>query len=117
MTIPCAAWASSPKARAGCGKPARPDPWRGLWATMIPTPTFGKSEDTLAGAGDSPYSGVVTRQHLSIRCRLQRPAPLEGLSPVVARRGVQFVAGRGVSCQLFHKPFLPRLPPAFAAGG
>jgi len=78
---------------------------------------FGKWENTLAGAGDSPYSGVVTRQHLSIRCRLQRPAPLEGLSPVVERRGVKFVAGRGVSCQLFHKPFLPRLPPAFAAGG
>ena len=30
IPIPCAAWASSPKARAGCGNPARPDPWRGL---------------------------------------------------------------------------------------
>ena len=39
ILIPCAAWASSPKARAGCGKAARPDPWRGSWATMIPTPT------------------------------------------------------------------------------
>src|SRR4029077_13371333 len=28
-----------PEARAGCSNPARPDPWRGLWATMIPTPT------------------------------------------------------------------------------
>src|ERR1700736_1488512 len=28
--ILCAAWALLPKARAGCGKPARPDPWRGL---------------------------------------------------------------------------------------
>jgi RNA-directed DNA polymerase len=28
--IPCAAWASSPKARAGCGNPACPDPWKGL---------------------------------------------------------------------------------------
>src|SRR2546426_12615031 len=28
-----------PKARAGCSNAARPDPWRGLWATMIPTPT------------------------------------------------------------------------------
>src|SRR6266851_1801560 len=39
IRIPCAASALSPEARAGCGKPARPDPWRGLWATMIPTPT------------------------------------------------------------------------------
>jgi len=30
IPIPCAAWASSPKARAGCGNPACPDPWRGL---------------------------------------------------------------------------------------
>jgi len=29
IPILCAAWALSPKARAGCGKPARPDPWRG----------------------------------------------------------------------------------------
>jgi RNA-directed DNA polymerase len=29
IPIPCAAWASSPKARAGCGKAACPDPWRG----------------------------------------------------------------------------------------
>src|SRR5579864_2914396 len=40
ILIPCDAWASSPKARAGCGNPARPDPWRGLCANMIPTPTF-----------------------------------------------------------------------------
>lgn len=31
--IPCAAWASSPKARAGCGNPACPDPWRGCVKT------------------------------------------------------------------------------------
>jgi hypothetical protein len=35
----CAGWALSPKARAGGGKPVCPDLWRGLWATMIPTPT------------------------------------------------------------------------------
>src|SRR5436309_9231553 len=33
------ALASLPEARAGCSNPARPDPWRGLWATMILTPT------------------------------------------------------------------------------
>src|ERR1700722_15635496 len=26
--------------RAGCGKPACPDRWRGLWVIMISTPTF-----------------------------------------------------------------------------
>jgi len=30
------AWASSPKARTGCGSAARPDPWRGLWANHDP---------------------------------------------------------------------------------
>src|SRR5271156_3199063 len=40
IPIPYVALASSPEARAGCGKPARPDLWRGLWATMIPTPTL-----------------------------------------------------------------------------
>ncbi len=30
IPIPYAAWASSPKARAGCGSAACPDPWRGL---------------------------------------------------------------------------------------
>src|SRR5713101_1812139 len=40
VPIPCAVWASSPKARAGCGNSARPDPWRGLCANMIPTPTL-----------------------------------------------------------------------------
>ena len=32
------------KARAGCGNAARPDPRRGLWATMIPTPTGFRSD-------------------------------------------------------------------------
>jgi RNA-directed DNA polymerase len=30
LSLPCAAWVLLPKARAGCGKSARPDPWRGL---------------------------------------------------------------------------------------
>src|SRR6266511_3060255 len=38
--IPGSALALLPKARAGCSNAARPDPWRGLWATMIPTPTI-----------------------------------------------------------------------------
>ncbi len=32
--------ASSPEVRAQCGNPARWDPWRGLWVTIISTPTF-----------------------------------------------------------------------------
>jgi|SRR5882724_5913469 len=40
IPIPCAAWASLPKVRAGCGNPACPDLWRGLYANMIPTPTI-----------------------------------------------------------------------------
>src|SRR5512132_3807138 len=40
IRIPGSALALLPKARAGCSNAARPDPWRGLWATiMIPTPT------------------------------------------------------------------------------
>jgi len=37
------------------------------------------------------------RQHLSMRCRFKRPAPLESLTLIVARWGSSFVAGRGVS--------------------
>src|SRR4030095_14561190 len=39
IRIPGSALALLHKARAGCSNAARPDPWRGLWATMIPTPT------------------------------------------------------------------------------
>src|SRR5881296_1946935 len=39
ILIPGSALALLPKARAGCSNAARPDPWRGLWVTMIPTPT------------------------------------------------------------------------------
>src|SRR5207249_11513128 len=31
--------ASPPEVGAGCGNPVRPDLWRGLRATVIPTPT------------------------------------------------------------------------------
>src|SRR5215468_5548406 len=40
ILIPGNVLALLPKARAGCSNAARPDPWRGLWATMIPTPTI-----------------------------------------------------------------------------
>src|SRR3970282_354235 len=52
----CGDLASSPEARAGCGKSARPDLWRGAWVTTIPTPTrcpsgaAWRSARTLAGS-------------------------------------------------------------------
>ena len=36
--------ASLPKAGAGCVSSARPDLWRGPWATMVPTPTIVHGE-------------------------------------------------------------------------
>src|SRR5713101_8252186 len=50
--ILCAPLALLPEARAGCGNAARPDPWRGSWATMIPTPTpLGEITEREAGCG------------------------------------------------------------------
>jgi RNA-directed DNA polymerase len=37
--IPGTVCASPPEARAGCGKAARPDPWRGQRVIAVPTPT------------------------------------------------------------------------------
>src|SRR6266508_3990341 len=42
--IPGSALASLPKAGAGCSNAACPDLRRGLWATMIPTPTASDSK-------------------------------------------------------------------------
>jgi hypothetical protein len=47
--IPGSALALLPKAGAGCGNAARPDLWRGLWATMIPTPTYSNFGFCFAG--------------------------------------------------------------------
>jgi transposase len=47
------------KVRAGCGKPARPDPWRGSGAILIPTPTFR----LFPGSIRSPQ-GVEFLEHL-----------------------------------------------------
>jgi hypothetical protein len=48
IPIPCGGLASSPEARAECGKAARSDPWRGSWATRIPTPTIVELQVTLS---------------------------------------------------------------------
>ncbi len=44
--IPSGALASSPEVRAQCGNPARWDPWRGLWVTIISTPTLERTQKT-----------------------------------------------------------------------
>lgn len=63
VLIPSAAWASSPKAGAGCDSPARPDLWRGLCAIMVPTPTDDcrVTRQALSLAAIR-YSGTSSRQ-------------------------------------------------------
>lgn len=51
--------ASSPEAGAQCGKAARWDLWRGLWATMIPTPTPG-------GGGSERKQGYASQTRLAV---------------------------------------------------
>lgn len=56
-----------PKARAGCSNPARPDLWRGLWVTMIPTPTHAQHERKIindfngASVRPDPSTGLGTK--------------------------------------------------------
>src|SRR5438034_1001557 len=52
-----------PKARAGCSNAARPDPWRGLWATMIPTPTIVSGGTGGSACRDGGFD-VAGRQHV-----------------------------------------------------
>src|SRR5215469_2596757 len=100
IPIHCAASASSPEARAGCGNPARPDPWRGLWATMIPTPTvwnvdayFGVPANTRScvamtlNSSPGRISIETVADHLQGRVlrtdqKLQSPPPLPPLPTV-----------------------------------
>src|SRR6267378_4452922 len=59
----CVALASSPEAGAGCGNPARPDLWRGCWATGIPTPNYGCNRKDFCPV---THHGV-TRSTLNVR--------------------------------------------------
>src|SRR5437773_9401538 len=68
--IPGTALALLPKARAGCSNAARPDPWRGLWATMIPTPTPLRSVQASTSvlpcvAGEEAGGGLIALNSLN----------------------------------------------------
>jgi hypothetical protein len=69
--IPCAALASSPEARAGCGKAARPDLCRGLCAIMVPTATILTAR-TL-GSTVPCLRACVGRSHLLGGCASSLP--------------------------------------------
>src|SRR6266508_3960664 len=103
ILIPGSALALLPKARAGCSNAARPDPWRGLWATMIPTPTsvqtvrarnrrgvgsrrvrvcrniFRCLRGVYVRASDFDFGGFFLKQKGYGVCRLVAPAALDGL--------------------------------------
>jgi len=80
IPILCGVWALSPKARAGCGKPARPDPWRGSCAIVIPTPTLrrmrrGTRSDRLRSVrSDKSKSGTLTRTIWPKSARSPKPS-------------------------------------------
>jgi hypothetical protein len=50
------------------------------------------------------WSAGETKSSLSVRCRSERPAPLESLRAIVERSGGIFVAGWGVSRTSTSKP-------------
>src|SRR2546426_735883 len=72
--------ALSPEARAGCGNPARPDPWRGLWATINsysdPSgvlhrsfPPVPRSVDVLRGRRFTlPFAAHRVLRHCHVAC-------------------------------------------------
>jgi len=68
ILILCAAWALLPKVRAGCGKSARPDPRRGSWATVIPTPTlpslWSLSNQSLLGSRSRHCYGITCQEEM-----------------------------------------------------
>jgi hypothetical protein len=64
ILILCAAWALSPKVRAGCGKSARPDPRRGSWSTVIPTPTL----PSLRSSTNHSLLGSRSRHCYAMKC-------------------------------------------------
>src|SRR6516165_346120 len=70
IPIPCAASALSPEARAGCGKSARPDLLRGLWATMIPTQTTEQRVVQHARRSQRDHLTVKTLTEIAVRLRI-----------------------------------------------
>src|ERR1035437_3938154 len=63
---------------------------------MVHGKSSGKRwENTLARNLHSPYSKVLAGRHLSMRCRSERPAPLEALRVIVEQSGTQIRSGAG----------------------
>ena len=95
ILILCAAWALLPKVRAGCGKPARPDPRRGSWATVIPTPTlpslWSLSNQSLLGSR-SRHSYAITHsrviQEFATNNFVMRPNLLDRSLPLIASKAI-----------------------------
>jgi hypothetical protein len=72
------------------------DDRRDLGNGMIHGMSSGKRwENTLARNLHSPYSKVLTGRHLSMRCRSERPAPLEALRAIVEQSGPTIRSGEG----------------------
>src|SRR5918996_6176185 len=86
-----------PEARAGCSNTARPVPWRGLWATMIPTPT---ASDFGFSSKGRPYMWT-TRQKILVSLSLMLIVVIH--------------SGAAISASYPEKPIEFTVP--FAAGG
>src|ERR1017187_10080598 len=69
---------------------------------MVHGKSSGKRwENTLARNLHSPYSKVLAGRHLSMRCRSERPAPLEALRVIVEQLGCPIRSGAG---RVLHHP-------------
>ena len=79
--------------------PVQTDPGHdgvGKRSGMIHGKSSGKRwENTLARNLHSPYSKVLAGRHLSMRCRSERPAPLEALRVIVEQSGRPIRSGAG----------------------
>src|SRR5262249_52037626 len=99
--------------RAGCGNPACPDPWRGLCANMIPTPTYhvrvvgapsssGFFSLVLVDEGDpDSYDRGSVRAHPREQTRSGGTGPAMHRTPEMA----QVSDGRG---GVVRPPWIPR---------
>src|ERR1035437_9234596 len=80
-------------------RPVQADPGDdgvGQRSGMIHGKSSGKRwENTRARNLHSPYSKVLTGRHLSMRCRSERPAPLEALRVIVEQSGTPIRSGAG----------------------
>ena len=107
----------SPKARAGCGNAARPDPWRGLRAIVISTPTqsvrggivrhFGtcwRGEDFEDYATSIPVCALARRGSRSFWFLRAMPISVPGLYSNTPRQLKQDPRGVGVGMTIARNP-------------